>query len=167
MYILVPFLFLFGIFSFFNISINYTKSAPLGFYKENKNLKFEKGIYVKFCPLDNKFFDMAKERGYISSGFCHNKYSFLLKKISALKGDKITINEEGGYVNNILLPHSKPLSKDGQGRSVPKKYYNNYILKKDEVLLMSPFSSLSFDARYFGVLSKSVIDKKVFPLFVW
>src|SRR4051812_8304966 len=60
--------------------INTTRSIPLGLYWTS-SMPIAKGVYVLFCPPKGRVFDEAKERGYISKGFCPGHYGYLMKRV--------------------------------------------------------------------------------------
>lgn len=150
-------------FSFSGFKVNTTKSIPVGLYYAVDTAPV-KGSYVMFCPPDTEVFSMAKSRGYIAAGFCPGSFGCLMKRISAYSGDSLCVSDEGVFVNGALLPNSKPLDADLSGRPLPRFRINNYILRPSEVLLMSDVSKTSFDGRYYGPVSRSLIKTAILPL---
>lgn len=148
------------------LRINITKSIPIGIYIITNEIP-SKNDYVIFCPPNTHPFYEARNRGYIDIGFCPENYSYMMKKIVALEGDKVTISKNGVTVNNVFLPLSIPLSTDLQGKKLPEINIANKILGKDEVLLMSDVSSTSFDARYFGLIDKKQIKNVIHPILIF
>jgi len=151
---------------FSGIHINTTKSIPSGVYLTVER-PVKKGEYVIFCPPKNKVFDMAKERGYISGGFCLGNYSYMMKKILAVKNDTITINTNGVIVNTVLVPFSKLIKADAGGKLLPQLSIQSYVLKTDELLLMSDVNKRSFDGRYFGLVNRNQVKSVIDPIFLW
>ena len=147
------------------IRINTTHSYPPGLYIKTHD-PIEKGAMVIFCPPDTKAFQEARARGYIGSGFCPGGYEYMIKKILAASGDRVVISAEGVAVNRVLLPNSKPMVADADGRALPHLSIMR-ALGKDEVLLMSDYSAKSFDARYFGALDKSIVISALDPMWIW
>jgi conjugative transfer signal peptidase TraF len=140
------------------------QNIPPGLYlRVDKPLGLDK--MVTLCPPDLPVFHEAKKNGYISNGSCPNNFECLLLKVAAKRKDIVTINESGVYVNDRLLPESKPLIQDKDGRAMPSLMLNHYELKEDEVLLMSDSSSAPFDGRYFGVINVAQVDSVISPLF--
>lgn len=145
--------------------INTTKSIPVGLYWTSST-SIEKGSYVLFCPpLEGAFVD-AKKRGYLGAGFCPGEFGFMMKRVLAAKNDAVSIGEEGVRVNGELLPFSAPRTADHSGRPLPH-YQADRTLDSSEVLLMSDFSSTSFDGRYFGPIQRSQIKTVIFPVLTW
>jgi conjugative transfer signal peptidase TraF len=146
--------------------INTTKSIPLGLYWTSGQ-PLSKGAYVLFCPPKSDVFEVAKERDYISAGFCTSGYGYMMKRVFATKGDAISVTDNGVMVNDSLLPLSKPLRADKAGRSLPKYRIHNFVLKDSDLLLMSDVTGTSFDSRYFGTINRSQIKAVIVPIFTW
>lgn len=146
--------------------INTTKSIPRGLYWTSAD-PVGKGAYVLFCPPQAGVFAEAKARGYLAAGFCPGDYGYLMKKVLAAKGDTVSVTAEGVLVNGELLPQSAPRAVDGAGRPMPRYQADRYTLGDNEVLLMSDASATSFDARYFGPVTRSHIETVIKPVFTW
>ena len=147
------------------IYINTTPSFPLGFYRVVDE-PITKGAYVSFCPPQNEVFNMAVSRNYINQGDCPGGYGLLLKRVFALAGDTISISGAGISVNGGLLPNSAQLTADIAGYPLPQ-YRLETVLDDSEYLLLSDLNPQSFDARYFGVITRAQIQHVVRPLFTW
>jgi conjugative transfer signal peptidase TraF len=154
-----------GLANTIGIRINTTPSIPLGVYRLS-NEPLVKGAYVLFCPPPAAVFDMAKARGYLGAGYCPGGYGQLMKKISALQDDVVSIGTDGVRVNGQLLPLSAPIKADGAGRALPD-YKADCVLGSTEVLVMSDSHSGSFDGRYFGPIQRSQIQGVIRPIFTW
>ncbi len=144
--------------------INTTGSIAPGLYWTNSK-PVEKGDYVMFCPPQIDIFYIAKERGYIATGFCPGKFGYLMKRVLAIKNDVITVTDDGVRVNGVPLLFSKPIKADKDGLPMPRYRPNNYTLSQNEVLLMTDVSSNSFDSRYFGPINRSQIKTVITPVF--
>jgi conjugative transfer signal peptidase TraF len=145
--------------------INETASLPLGLYWA-VDAPLERGSVVMFCPPEIEIFDEAKARGYIGAGFCDGGYEHMMKKVLAMSGDHVKVSNEGVFVNNELLPDSKPLSADPAGRPMPA-FRVDCTLENDQVLVMSGYNPLSFDSRYFGPIRRGQIRSVVRPVLTW
>lgn len=155
----------FGITALFALGLrgNTTVSYPLGLYWAT-NKTPSKGDLVMFCPTNSPAFKVAKERHYITAGFCEGNYGKLMKKILAAKGDVVSISPDGVTINGQLLEKSKPYSHDNLGRPMPAVRLSDYQLTDNEYLLMSDYSGVSFDGRYYGVLPATQVVEVVQPL---
>lgn len=147
------------------LRINTTPSIPVGVYRLT-NDPLSKGAYVLFCPPPAPVFDMAKDRGYLSAGFCPGGYGHLMKKILAAENDVVAIGEDGVHINGQLLPLSAPFLVDGAGRGLPQ-YEASFVLGSTELLLMSDSNRGSFDGRYFGSINRQQIEGVLHPIFTW
>jgi conjugative transfer signal peptidase TraF len=153
-----------GVFYTLGGVINTTSSIPPGFYwRVDKPLAL--GKYVIFCPPKNPEFQDALKRGYISSGSCPDGFGSMMLKVAAMPGAKITINENGAFVNNVLQTESKPKKQDADGQAMPALIFDNYELKEGELLLLSDSNGDGFDGRYFGPLHFDQIDSVISPVF--
>jgi len=147
------------------VYINTTPSLPVGFYKVVDE-PIVRGAYVAFCPPQNAVFDMARNRSYINQGNCPGGYGLLLKRVFALSGDTVFIDQAGIFVNGEHLPNSAQLKIDADGQPLPQ-YQLQAVLDDAEYLLLSDLNSQSFDARYFGLIARDQIRQVVRPVFTW
>ena len=108
----------------------------MGFYKIVDE-PVGKGAYVSFCPPQDKVFDMATARHYISTGNCPGGYGMLLKRVFAQEGDTVSINDAGITVNDSLLPNSAQLKTDIDGYELPQYRLGERMLNDPEFLLIS------------------------------
>lgn len=145
--------------------INTTPSLPVGLYRIVDE-PVTKGAYVAFCPPQSDVFEWAVARGYINAGNCPGGTGQLLKRVHAVAGDAVLIDETGISVNGELLPNSTPLSTDAYGAVLPQ-YRLNAVLGESEYLLLSDLNPHSFDARYFGVIDRAQIVHVVRPVFTF
>lgn len=153
-----------GIFFTMGGIVNTGTSIPAGLYwKVDKPLAI--GKTVVFCPPNQPAFQAARERGLISGGSCPDNFASMMLKVAGKRKDIVTINEQGVTVNEVLLPHSKPLTDDKTGQTMPAATLNQYELKDNEVLLMSESADYPFDSRYFGSVNTDQIDSVISPIF--
>ena len=146
--------------------LNTTRSMPLGLYLMS-NDPIETGAYVLWCPPERPEFDLAKERGYIGSGFCSGGYGNMMKQVVAAHHDVVSVTDEGVTINEILLPYSQPVEADSMGRPLPRFRVTDHVLAASELLLMSDTNSRSFDGRYFGPVHQAQIQSTVYPIWTW
>lgn len=144
------------------IYINTTPSLPVGLYRVVDE-PVTKGTYVAFCPPQRDVFDWAVARGYINAGNCLGGYGQLLKRVHAVAGDTVLIDQSGITVNGELLPNSAPIHTDAYGAALPQ-YRFNAVLGESEFLLLSDLNPHSFDARYFGVIERAQMVHVVRPV---
>jgi len=149
-----------------NTHYNATPSLPLGFYQQiDKPIGL--GAYVAFCPDKRDVFDMALARNYISAGDCPNGYRPLLKRVFAMTGDTVSIQEDGVFINTRHVPNSAQMKTDALVAELPAYQLKQHALSDQEFLLLSDINPKSFDARYFGLAKRSEITAVVRPIFTW
>lgn len=124
------------------------------------------GEYVLVCPPNVPLLERARERGYIGNGGCPGGFSPLMKRIAAQAGDRVHIATDGVRVNGVLLPHSAPKAVDGAGRPLTAWSPRDFIVGQDELLLYGDGTPYSFDGRYFGPVSRALVQSVIAPLFV-
>jgi len=148
-----------------HIYINTTPSLPLGFYKIIDE-SIQKGAHVAFCPPQTEAFDHALARGYIGRGNCPGGYSLLLKRVLAMAGDTVSIDQDGIVVNGVHLPNSAQLKADANHQPLPLYRFEG-VLNDAEYLLLSDAHPQSFDTRYFGPINHNQIKHVVQPFLTW
>lgn len=149
------------------VRYNHTDSYELGFWRIVGDYKADyKGFTVLFCPRSEGWFNEAKQREYIGSGYCDSGLEPLLKKVIADAGDRVVINERGIRVNGHFIQNSQPFFSDGLGREM-KINKANQVLEDNQVVLFSDYNHQSFDSRYFGIVDGSTIEGVVAPIWTW
>ncbi|EAI9929506.1 signal peptidase I [Campylobacter jejuni] len=124
-------IFLYLIFYFGGFHFNHTRSMPLGLYKEIKSSTFNKNdVVILKIP---------------------QKKEILLKKIVAINGDFVEVNNKGVFINKTLMPDSKIFSFDSEGNPLEFKPFKRK-LKENELFIMGE-NIRSYDSRYFGVVN--------------
>lgn len=155
-----------GLLTISGARFNTSKSIPQGLYWMTKK-PIQKGEYVLFCPPQKAIFEKALRRGYIHSGFCPGGFGYMMKRVVATQGDVVSINSWGVWVNNRFVEHSVPHPADEQGRTLPELNLRQYQLNNSELLLMTDQSTMSFDARYFGLITRSQVKAVISPVLTW
>ena len=146
------------------VRYNGTESLPVGFYLETHK-RPEKGDLVAIRVPALPVVEEGKRRGYLDIGY--SPVGHLLKHLSAVAGDRVTISSKGVEVNGARLCNSAPLPCDDAGRPLRPCFLTNYILHPGEVLVMSDYTPASFDARYFGPIEATTIESVAVPLLTW
>jgi conjugative transfer signal peptidase TraF len=148
------------------LRINGTRSEPVGIYWA-VGTDLAKGDFLFALPPAEPVFALAKERAYLGPGPSPAGTSGLIKQVAALAGDRVTIKDDGVWVNGVRLKNSAPRPADSAGRPLRPYYLNDYALGADEMLLMSDYSPASFDGRYFGPLKRTSIQSVIVPIITW
>lgn len=137
---------LFTIFHSLNLIINTTQSMPLGIYQQINFKTLSKNDLISFKIPDKK--------------------EVLFKKIVALKGDFVEVNQNGVFINNTHLPNSKIFNTDSRGNPLSFKPLKKF-LRSNEYFVMGEHIK-SYDSRYFGIINiKNNQVNKLKPILLW
>lgn len=121
---------------------NPTPSAPIGWYKIDANADIKVGSFVAAYAPEHAI-KLAVERKYLPSNIP------LLKSVWAVGGAEICT--KNGMVSVPNYPVLTVHSRDSLGRAMPG-LSGCFILKPNEVFLISTEIENSFDSRYFGAV---------------
>lgn len=142
---------------FFDILIiNTTTSLPRGIYMKVFT-NYSKDKIVLFHQSDDPYFNQGLTYKYFDPN------SRLLKRIKGKRGDFVSINSKGVFINNELLSKTQPMTNDSKGNHLIRKSYQNYALKANEYIAIGD-TSKSFDSRYFGVVYENQFIGTYIPL---
>jgi conjugative transfer signal peptidase TraF len=129
--------------------VNLTASEPLGLWKIIPLARPPAvGDIVFICPPDRQDMRQAWERGYVRSGLCPSGYAPLIKTVSAVAGQVVTVSQ-AVRIDGAPLRRSQLIASDGKGR--PLMPFAGGTVPPGSVFLHSSFVG-SFDSRYFGPL---------------
>ncbi|MGI4795753.1 MAG: conjugative transfer signal peptidase TraF [Janthinobacterium lividum] len=144
--------------------VNVTSSFPRGLYRPTWQ-PARVGDLVTFCP-PLRVANEAIARGYIEPGRCPAGSVPLVKRLVATAGDSYAIRPDGVWVRGRRIANSTPIARDARGLSLPMRREAG-VLRQGTILLMSDYSPVSFDGRYFGPTEQSGIRNAVRPLLLW
>ena len=147
---------------FAGLRVNLSGSMPIGLYRVRSGPPV-KGAMVLAC-LPARVAVFARSRGYVPNGRCPGSTAPIGKVVLAMAGDSVEVTSEGLLLNGRPVRNTRPLAVDAAGRSLRRFPDGTYIVAQDEVWLYSPYSTRSFDSRYFGPLHVSSIRSRVLPL---
>lgn len=136
---------------------NGTASAPKGFYRiinDQTELSIDQYVII---PVPENVREFVYGRGW------SKVETRLLKRVGALPGDVVTINDEGIFVNECYK--GRVLKTDKEGLPLPQ-IRGTFVIQPGEFLPLSPYNR-SFDGRYFGPVSQSSIQHRVNPLLTY
>lgn len=125
-------------------------SMPAGVYRLHPPGRSRSSLALLCLPSDLARFGRA--RGYLGWGFCPAGTAAVLKPIVAEAGDRVAMSTDGVRVNGVLLPNSAPLDRDRQGRPLEAYSKAEFVVPPGSYLVVSCFSALSWDGRYWGPL---------------
>ena len=93
---------------------------------------------------------------------CDNKMPYFIKKIVAIEGDVITINDNGIYINQKYVPMSAPI-KFIRHVKLHHVYLSNYKLKHNQFIVIGEIPG-SYDSRYFGIVESTDLVKIAYKI---
>jgi conjugative transfer signal peptidase TraF len=134
---------------------NASESVPLGLYVVTTGAPIRRGTVVAVTPPPTLARFMA-ERGYLGHG------APMLKTVAALSGDKVCRRGVRISVNGSVIARAK--RRDSKGRDLPA-WRGCQRLTQGEIFLVNSGVADSMDARYFGVLPRSIVIGKAHLLF--
>ena len=138
---------------------NPSPSLPIGIYIESS----EPSALVEFCPAEPAG-SFAAVRGYRDVGSCPDGATPLMKPVVARFGDTVDLSPQGIAVNRRLLPNTAPRNADTQGRPLQHFPFGRYVVESGTLWVASTYNPRSFDSRYFGPISESLIRARLRPL---
>src|SRR5260370_25388814 len=131
------------------LRLTLTGSLPVGVYLASGAAPSRDAIVLTCLPPNVAAF--ARERGYVPrGGGCSGSLLPIGKPIVAVAGDTVTVMPTGLLVNGRPVPNSQPLAADRQGRPLPRLAIGRYVVCPGALWIVSSYSRLSFDSRYFG-----------------
>lgn len=126
---------------------NKTASAPIGWYAvEPKRALKRDDLVAAFAPAQAR--KLAADRGYLP------EHVPLIKTVWAIGGERVC--HDGMSVRVPNRPDIFVIGQDGLGRAMPV-ISGCYTLNADEVFLVSLDVQTSWDSRYFGGVSDTLI----------
>lgn len=137
------------------IIYNATSSMEIGFYLLHPNEKVKKGdIAIITMPDDIRKF-------IIQRNLAPAKATTLIKHVIGLGGDYACVNGGRFVVDGIDYGTLK--EKDSAGRAVPRKPFCKEI-SEGQMMIGTDSDGSSYDSRYFGEISSTLIIAKATPL---
>ena len=145
------------------LRIQHTPSLPMGLYRTVDGAP-ERGTVGMWC-LPRATAAAGRLLGYLAAGSCVDGTEPLGKIVLGVAGDTIQYGAAGVVLNGRPIPNSRPLARDSRNRPLAHVPFGTYLLRTGQVWLWSPFSTASWDSRYFGPISTSGLSSLVLP--VW
>ena len=147
---------------FAGLRVNLSGSMPIGLYRVRSGPPVKGAMVLACLPAHVAVF--ARSRGYVPNGRCPGSTAPIGKVVLAMAGDSVEVTAEGLLLNGRPVRNTRPLAFDAAGRSLRRFPDGTYVVAQDEVWVYSPYSTRSFDSRYFGPLHVSSIRSRVLPL---
>ncbi|MBU2834417.1 conjugative transfer signal peptidase TraF [Acidithiobacillus thiooxidans] len=158
-----------------HIMYNFTPSMPMGFYWiwKPQNAIRTGDIVMACVPLHTPAAQQGIQRHYLltSRGAlrCPGGVYPVVKPVVAVSGDLVSLARAGVSVNGKLLPDTRFIFRDPQGRPVWHMPFKTYHVRPGYFWLVSGLNPLSFDSRYWGPVSRADILRRAVPFltFTW
>ena len=145
------------------LRLNFTGSLPVGLYLAARGAP-ARGALVLVC-LPRQVAAFAIARGYVPrGGACPGSVVPIGKRVLAIAGDTVAVTPTGLKVNGVPVPNSRALAADRKGRPLSGLAVGRYHVDRDELWVLSSYSRLSFDSRYFGAVRLSDVRSRLLPL---
>jgi conjugative transfer signal peptidase TraF len=142
------------------VRVNLTGSLPIGLYRVSTAADAN---LVEFCPPE-PFSHLSVLRQYRSPGNCPDGDNPLLKPVVARPGDVVVLSQSGLQVNGVLLRNTAPRPQDSKARPLPNYPFGIYRVNPGTIWVASCYHPLSFDSRYFGPISTTIVRHRLKPL---
>lgn len=122
--------------------VNVSGSLPGVFYRVSELPA--RGDYIQFCP---PFIVAALPAARPGEPSCAGKVP-LIKRVAAVAGDRIVVDDAGVSVNGARLPDSRPRRLASDGSLLPSAV-GVHVLESGQAWAAGEHPD-SFDSRYFG-----------------
>lgn len=138
------------------VRLNHSHSMPWGLYLLQSG-PYHRGDIVYAC-LPPSAAKLAKERGYIDWGMCPERTEPLFKRVLAMEGDTVRIDDKMLTVNAEAIPFPR-FERDGENREMPRPPDG-----ARGVWIGSTYNPKSYDSRYFGPIEPQFIKSRAIAL---
>lgn len=146
--------------------VNLSLSAPKGIWlKYPPSMRIRVGDYISFCPSKSAFSEAIVKRGYIPRGRCSYGGMPLLKRVGAVEADNVQVSEDGVFINDDFVKHSRPLVHDSEGRDMPKLRFKQKLRTGE--LWVESNRDRGLDSRYLGVVYDKSVLNTVVPVWIY
>lgn len=142
------------------IVYNPSDSVPRGWYvvEQIKNVGSLHVGSVVLARLPVDVAQLAAQRGYLPDGVP------ILKRIGAVASQSVCVRAQLLYIDGIVVARAR--THDGLHRPLRAWSQCSY-LALGELFLLSATNPASFDSRYFGPISASIVLGVARPLWTW
>lgn len=145
------------------VRLNDSPSAPRGIWLMTADqVPPVGGTYIAAC-LPDEWAAFAAARNYTKvRGECPDRHEALVKRVVAIPGDTVTVDERGMSVNGSLIPNSRAREQDDLGRPLRGVEFGTYDTRPGQIWVVNQLEN-SFDSRYYGPLPVSSIYRTARP----
>ena len=125
-------------------------SAPRGVYWVAPG-EPTRGTQLRVC-LPEVLARFGRVRGYLDPGGCPGGVRPVGKRVAALPGDRVEVEEGAILVNGKRFPGVRRLARDSAGRFIPAVAEGTYRVAPGTAWMVSDFNPRSWDSRYYGAV---------------
>ena len=149
-----------------SLALNPTPSMPRGLYLLTPIGVPQRGDVVAACIPAIPAARLYLARGYVPADpRCVSGVAPELKPIVAAPGDTVEVGAAGVSVNGQLLPNSRLVDTDSQGRPIAHLPLGwRRTLPSDEYFLLANRIARSLDSRVYGPLRRDGIFGRIRPI---
>ncbi len=142
------------------LRLNLTGSLPVGLYVAAGAAPVRGALVLVCLPPEVAAF--ARARGYVPwGGECPGGVVPVGKPVLAVGGDTVTVTPTGLLVNGAPVPNSQALATDRKGRPLSQLPTGRYVVRPGTLWILSSYSRLSFDSRYFGAVETAQVRASI------
>ncbi|MBN1684465.1 MAG: conjugative transfer signal peptidase TraF [Gammaproteobacteria bacterium] len=156
----------FAVFKIFGIVFTYSGSVPIGFYRKLSREIIHHGEYIAFC-LPTGIATMGLSRRYIRSGICPSGSEVLIKKVIAVPGDQVIIDNHDIRVTSHHITWHYPAPThifDKNHLLVHRFIQDGTYITKGYWVYGDGNIYYAWDSRYYGAIPKRNIRGRLKPL---
>jgi type IV secretory pathway protease TraF len=113
-------------------------------------------------PVPPAVAELVFEHGWLPRSW-HGAEVLLVKPVAAVAGDDLCLYDDGVWINDIFRA---PIYRALGGVTLPV-IRGCWMLKDDELFVMSTSVPNSFDGRYFLFIHRSQLRSMAVPLWIW
>lgn len=150
-----------SVFQLLGLRFNVSDSYPLGLYRVTQG-EIRKNDLVQSC-LPEKAASLMIERDYVHTVGACKGYPPVLKKVAAVAGDRVDIGENIS-INGNPIPNTTILNVDEQGKRLVSA--SSTTIEDGHVWLLSTYTDISYDSRYYGSVPVGLVKSRIEPLWV-
>ena len=107
---------------------------------------------------------ISRARGYLGPGDCPGSTQPVLKRVGALPGDTLELDDLGVTVNGQRVL-ARPIEvRDSAGRILPHAAFGSHVVAAEEVWLFGSSSARSWESRSVGPVPLASVRAVVRPM---
>jgi conjugative transfer signal peptidase TraF len=145
------------------VGLNLSASAPRGLYRTVAGAPSRGALVVACLPSDVAAFGVV--RGYLGPGPCPGGAQPVLKRVIAVAGDVVDLDQAGATITAALPIRQLITDRDRSGRWLPHVAFGRHVVQRGHVWLAGSGHDRSWDSRYFGPVPVTGVRGVARPIF--